>query len=58
VWWIALIVLVVLGKLEGILALMQLRIAENLQQKYYSSFGICGTLPKIKFGRILQYLSA
>jgi ABC-type bacteriocin/lantibiotic exporter with double-glycine peptidase domain len=50
--WIVLIVLVVFGvALVGILALMQLRIMENLQQKIFirSSFEFAVRLPKIKF---------
>jgi ABC-type bacteriocin/lantibiotic exporter with double-glycine peptidase domain len=50
--WIVLVVLVVFGvALVGILALMQLRITENLQQKIFvrSSFDFAARLPKIKF---------
>lgn len=50
--WIVLVALVVVGAgLVGILALMQLRITENLQQKIFvrSSFEFAYRLPKIKF---------
>ncbi len=50
--WIVLIVLVVFGvALVGVLALMQLRITENLQQKIFvrSSFEFAARIPKIKF---------
>lgn len=50
--WIVLIVFVVLGvALVGLLALMQLRITENLQQKIFvrSSFEFAARLPKLKF---------
>ena len=50
--WVVLIILVVIGvALVGILALMQLRITENLQQKIFvrSSFEFAVRLPKIKF---------
>lgn len=50
--WIVLVTLVVIGVgLVGILALMQLRITENLQQKIFvrSSFEFAYRLPKIKF---------
>ena len=50
--WIVLVVLVVFGvALVGVLALMQLRITENLQQKIFvrSSFDFAARLPKIKF---------
>jgi ABC-type bacteriocin/lantibiotic exporter with double-glycine peptidase domain len=50
--WIVLVVLVVFGvALVGVLALMQLRITENLQQKIFvrSSFEFAARLPKIKF---------
>lgn len=49
--WIVLIILVVAGvALVGILALMQLRITENLQQKIFvrASFEFAARLPKIK----------
>jgi ABC-type bacteriocin/lantibiotic exporter with double-glycine peptidase domain len=50
--WIVLVVLVVFGvALVGVLALMQLRITENLQQKIFvrSSFEFAARIPKIKF---------
>jgi ABC-type bacteriocin/lantibiotic exporter with double-glycine peptidase domain len=50
--WIVLVILVVIGvALVGILALMQLRITENLQQKIFvrSSFEFASRLPKIEF---------
>lgn len=50
--WIVLVALVVIGAgLVGVLALMQLRITENLQQKIFvrSSFEFAYRLPKIKF---------
>lgn len=50
--WIVLVALVVVGAgLVGILALMQLRITENLQQKIFvrASFEFAYRLPKIKF---------
>jgi ABC-type bacteriocin/lantibiotic exporter with double-glycine peptidase domain len=50
--WIVLVILVVIGvALVGILALMQLRITENLQQKIFvrSSFEFATRLPKIEF---------
>jgi ABC-type bacteriocin/lantibiotic exporter with double-glycine peptidase domain len=49
--WIILVILVVIGvALVGILALMQLRITENLQQKIFvrSSFEFATRIPKIK----------
>jgi ABC-type bacteriocin/lantibiotic exporter with double-glycine peptidase domain len=53
--WIVLVVLVVIGvALNGILALMQLRITENLQQKIFvrSAFEFAGRIPKIKFEQL------
>lgn len=53
--WIVLIIVVVLGvALAGILALMQLRITENLQQKIFvrSSFEFAARIPRIKFEEI------
>lgn len=53
--WIILVLLVVIGvTFVGILALMQLRITENLQQKIFirSSFEFAYRLPKIKFEEI------
>ena len=50
--WIILVILVVIGvALVGILALMQLRITENLQQKIFirSSFEFASRLPRIQF---------
>lgn len=50
--WIVLVIVVIIGvALVGILALMQLRITENLQQKIFvrSSFEFGYRLPKIKF---------
>jgi ABC-type bacteriocin/lantibiotic exporter with double-glycine peptidase domain len=50
--WIVLVILVVIGvALVGILALMQLRITENLQQKIFvrSSFEFASRLPRIEF---------
>jgi ABC-type bacteriocin/lantibiotic exporter with double-glycine peptidase domain len=50
--WIVLIVLVVVGvALVGILALMQLRITENIQQKIFirSSFDFAARIPKLRF---------
>jgi len=50
--WIVLVILVVIGvALVGILALMQLRITENLQQKIFvrSSFAFAARIPKIEF---------
>lgn len=50
--WVVLVILVVIGvALVGILALMQLRITENLQQKIFvrSSFEFAARLPRIKF---------
>jgi ABC-type bacteriocin/lantibiotic exporter with double-glycine peptidase domain len=49
--WIILVILVVIGvALVGILALMQLRITENLQQKIFvrASFEFASRIPKIK----------
>jgi ABC-type bacteriocin/lantibiotic exporter with double-glycine peptidase domain len=49
--WIILVILVVIGvALVGLLALMQLRITENLQQKIFvrSSFEFASRIPKIK----------
>ena len=50
--WVILVILVVIGvALVGILALMQLRITENLQQKIFirSSFEFASRLPRIQF---------
>ncbi|MFM2265585.1 MAG: hypothetical protein RLZ77_1005 [Bacteroidota bacterium] len=50
--WVLLVLIVVIGvALGGILAIMQLRITENLQQKIFvrSSFDFSYRLPKIKF---------
>lgn len=50
--WIVLVFLVVIGvALVGVLAMMQLRITENLQQKIFirSSFDFAGRMPRIKF---------
>lgn len=56
--WIVLVILVVVGvALVGILALMQLRITENLQQKIFvrSSFEFASRLPKIEFKELYDH---
>jgi ABC-type bacteriocin/lantibiotic exporter with double-glycine peptidase domain len=56
--WIVLVILVVIGvALVGILALMQLRITENLQQKIFvrSSFEFASRLPKIEFKELYDH---
>ena len=56
--WIVLVILVVIGvALVGILALMQLRITENLQQKIFvrSSFEFASRLPKIEFKELYAH---
>lgn len=56
--WIVLVILVVIGvALVGILALMQLRITENLQQKIFvrSSFEFASRLPRIEFKELYNH---
>jgi ABC-type bacteriocin/lantibiotic exporter with double-glycine peptidase domain len=56
--WIVLVILVVIGvALVGILALMQLRITENLQQKIFvrSSFEFASRLPRIEFKELYDH---